>query len=566
MVASPSPQNIENNVIQVVKGLIEDGKYLDSLPELGMYAHLCELLLEFMPSAPDRATRNEMLKGLRRMPANKPFDDLLKRGFDPQPEKKRPSQHPQEETTDRASFPQLEFGILDPSLAKDASPWLDEFIKFSRKWSPRSPDIHHIGVGLWLQSTISLGRVAAVDGGVILPSLYIQLIAPSSVWAKTTVARNGRGVLKALDLEWMVPVDRASPEKFLSSMSGTIPKNYGDLMQSQQEEIRKEIAMSGKRSWYYSEFRGMLKDISQERGRNAEFKEILLQMADGERYRIDTHSRGREEIARPYLALLATMTPDCMKIYEKRGMSALWTDGFYPRMLFACTLFEIKKTKQDLKMQRRPNETVFYPESLLAPLRQVHQDLGMPDCAITEVLDEEGKGMGTYRAERAEYQIKRMYMTVEAKEALDDYGDALLLAVQDEQYVQVQAWYARLRDKCLQIATSFGLLQNSSKIELKHIARSQQLCELFRESLHKLVAYLNDVNVVAKVSPEQKILDLLVQKGPLTARDIRHYTNSDSIDTQKRLDALVREGEIISSKEGKKTVYCIIHEEDDQVE
>src|SRR5437763_2339916 len=140
MVASPSSRNIEDNVIQIVKGLIEDGEYLDPLPELGIYAQLCELLLEFIPSAPDRATREEMLKGLRRLPGNKPFDDLLKRRFDPQPEKKRPSQHPQGQTTDTAAFPQLDFGILDPSLAKDASPWLDEFMQFSRKWSPRSPD------------------------------------------------------------------------------------------------------------------------------------------------------------------------------------------------------------------------------------------------------------------------------------------------------------------------------------------------------------------------------------------------------------------------------------------
>jgi len=425
-------QEIENHVIQLIKALIEDGKYLSPLPELGPYTQVCQVLVEGMPKAPDRAARDGILKAIRRMPGTKSFDDLLKRGFDPQPPQKQSSQHPQEEITDTGIPPRLEFGVLDPSLAKDASPWLDEFVKFSRKWSPRSPDIHHIGVGLWLQSTISLGRVAAVDGGLILPSLYIQLIAPSSVWAKTTVARNGRGVLKALGLEWMVPIDRASPEKFLSSMSGTIPRNYSELTEEQQEEIRKEAAMSGKRAWYYSEFRGMLKDISYEKGRNADFKEILLQMADGERYRSDTHSRGREEIERPYLALLATMTPDCMKIYEKRAMSVLWTDGFYPRMLFACTLFEIKKTKDDLKKQRRPNETVVYPETILAPLQRVHQSLAIPDCTIIEVMDGRGKPTGTYRAEKQEYQIKLIYMTSEAKEALDDYGDALLLAVQGE--------------------------------------------------------------------------------------------------------------------------------------
>ena len=559
---APEPfQGIERNVLKVVKTLLEEGDYRDPLPELGKYAFICKALLKSMPTTSDKAVRHEMLKGLRRLPAHKSFDDLLKRGFDAQPVHEQPAQHPQEETTAPAIIcPPLEFGLLDPVLGRDASPWLDAFVAFSREWSPRSPDIHHIGVGLWLQSTISLGRVVAVDGGEIQPSLYIQLVAPSSVWAKTTTARNGRGVLTALGLEWMVPVDRASPEKFLSSMAGTIPKNYGELTVEQQEEIRNEAAMSGKRAWYYSEFRGMLKDISQERGRNAEFKEILLQMADGERYRTDTHTRGREEISRPYLTLLATMTPDCMKIYEKQETSVLWTDGFYPRMLFACTLFDIKKTREDLRKQRRPNDTVSYPESLLAPLRKVHQDLGMPHCMITEIVDPQGKRTGNYKAERDEYQTRHIYMTADAKAALDDYGDALLLAVQAAQYVQVQAWYARLRDKCLQIATSFAIMQSCSNIELKHIARAQQLCEMFRESLHKLVAYLNEGK---KPSLEEKILNLLEKKGSLTAREVTQYTNSDTASVQKRLDWLTREGEIGAAKEGKKTTYYIVHEKGD---
>ena len=84
---------------------------------------------------------------------------------------------------------------------------------------------------------------------------------------------------------------------------------------------------------------------------------------------------------------------------------------------------------------------------------------------------------------------------------------------------------------------------------------------MFRESLHKLVAYLNDGKAVAREALEGKILNLLEKKGPLTRREIAQRTHFDGDTVRKKLEGLVKDGDITATRQGKKTVYCIIHEE-----
>ena len=45
--------------------------------------------------------------------------------------------------------------ILPLSLGSDACPWLDEYIDFSRYWSPRSYDGYHEAIGLFVLSTVA---------------------------------------------------------------------------------------------------------------------------------------------------------------------------------------------------------------------------------------------------------------------------------------------------------------------------------------------------------------------------------------------------------------------------
>jgi Protein of unknown function (DUF3987) len=558
----PSSQNIEDNVIQIVKDLIETGKYLNSLPELGLYAHLCQLLLEFLPEAPDKAIRYEMLNALRRMPVNKLFDDLLKHGFDP------PAEAPElvlEVRDDEDTIPPLEYSILDPALARGACPWLDdEYVPFSQKWSPRAPEIHHIGCGLWSLSTLAMRRVAAKEGRTIQPTpLYIQLVAPSSVWGKTTTARIAVDLLEKLDLGWTLSPNMITPEKFLKNLAGTsVPENYELLDEGQKETVRLKLAHSGQRGWYYSEFGQLLREMADNRGRNALFKAILLRMDDCElTSRYDTVGRDLEEIQLPYLTLLGTMTPDCMRPYSGSESSS-WGDGFYARFAFCCVPLNRKKTQQDLEKEEFPSDEGSFPAQILQPLRDFHTRLRLNSCEIEPIEDEKGK-VDTYRIIREpieQYPITVLSLHPSARKALNDYGNALALRAQDDELAQFRSYYSRLRDKTLRMATLFAALQESSCIEIRHIARAQQIAEQFRQSIHQLAAHLSRQESTQQPrSLDDKIMKVLTDKNvPLTAREVSQcIRNLDTQEARSRLDALELSGVLKKEEQGRTSRYFI---------
>ena len=118
---------------------------------------------------------------------------------------------------DTIEAPPLAYGIVDPAYARGGAPWLDSaYIPFSKKWSPRGTDLHYIGCALWVLSTIAMRRVAVQDGRSIQHTpLYVQLVAPSFVWGKTTTARIATDLLDKLDLSWTVCSGQITPENFL---------------------------------------------------------------------------------------------------------------------------------------------------------------------------------------------------------------------------------------------------------------------------------------------------------------------------------------------------------------
>ena len=50
--------------------------------------------------------------------------------------------------------------FLPEELGADAALWLDLYIQFSKKWSPRSFDGYHEACGLFILATIAARRVA----------------------------------------------------------------------------------------------------------------------------------------------------------------------------------------------------------------------------------------------------------------------------------------------------------------------------------------------------------------------------------------------------------------------
>ena len=76
---------------------------------------------------------------------------------------------------------------LTEDIGINACPWLDDYISFSRKWSPISYDGNHEAVGLFLLSTVAARRVAYSFGKAGYTNLYVAMVGRTSIHAKNSL-------------------------------------------------------------------------------------------------------------------------------------------------------------------------------------------------------------------------------------------------------------------------------------------------------------------------------------------------------------------------------------------
>lgn len=112
---------------------------------------------------------------------------------------------------------------LPPELGTDASPWLDEYIAFSRTWSPRSHDGFHEGSGLWLLSTIAARRVLVPYGRARYTNLYIVLAGRTTLHAKSSATEIARDTLHACHLDYLLAPDEATPQSLIRALAAVHP-------------------------------------------------------------------------------------------------------------------------------------------------------------------------------------------------------------------------------------------------------------------------------------------------------------------------------------------------------
>ena len=138
---------------------------------------------------------------------------------------------------------------VDPVLARAGCPWLGHYTLFSTKWSPRAFAGFHEDIALWLLSTVAARRVFVHCGPRHFTNLYIALVARTSVWAKSTTVDIGIATLRAAGLDWLLASDDATPQKFISDLTLTVPRDYDLLDDEAQERARLRLSFAGKRGW-----------------------------------------------------------------------------------------------------------------------------------------------------------------------------------------------------------------------------------------------------------------------------------------------------------------------------
>ena len=125
--------------------------------------------------------------------------------------------------------------------------------------------------------------------------------------------------------------------------------------------------------WSYDEFGGKIQSMMREGSTMASFRGMFRKLDDcPDFYEHDTVGRGTTHVDRPYLALLASMTPADMEPFARRG-GALWRDGFFARFAFVAPGPDAQPS-----YGRFPEGVQTLPADLVRTLRQWHDRLGVP--------------------------------------------------------------------------------------------------------------------------------------------------------------------------------------------
>jgi hypothetical protein len=453
-----------------------------------------------------------------------------------------------EKNINLGEYPPLPPSVKLPDhLAANACPWLDAYIAFSGKWSPRAYTGFHESCGLWLLSTVAARRVMIQLGKPRFTSLYIILAGRTSVHAKSTTAEVAIATLRQAGLDWLLVADNTTPQKFIKDMNTCLPDGYDAMSDEQKARMVLRLVMAGQRGWFYDEFGMVIAAMMRDGGFMADFRGILRRFDDTpESYEYGTIGRGSSVVERPYLALLANLTPADLRPFARRG-AALWGDGFLARFVLASP------PEGSRRRNRLPREKRIIPAELTNPLRRWHERLGIPKASIQEKSAEKGEPASRQvSVQPAAAQV--LEIRPEVYEAFYAYDDAMSEIMLQSDNTDLDGNYARHAEKALRISALLASMSGSERVSIQHWARAQQVAELWRADLHELYRQVNESQPSQAHENEERVLRVIEKQGRATRRVIRQYTRLTADEIERMLRSLVYAG-LVEEIPGEKTTY-----------
>ena len=444
---------------------------------------------------------------------------------------------------------------LKETLADEAAPWLEEYVAHSWRWSPRAAPGFHRAVGLWILSTIAARRIKVEMGSPIYPTLFMAMVARSTLYAKTTTAKIGIDAVRQAGCGYLLASDRSTPQALLRSMGGYVPPDYGSRTPEAQETIAKRVSFAAQRGWYFEEWGGLLNQMTRKDSPMAEFHGLLRVLDDGyDDFESETIQRGIDHVDNPYLALLASATPHDLSRFLTPG-AAWWHDGFWPRFALIVPLPE------DLpSMARRPLGTAKLPGKLVEPLHTWHMRLGLPQVSIEPAVSASGKPTGDWNATISALPCQALEMAPDVKEAYDVYNESLLqLVINGDAPQDLEACYGRLHDKALRIAMLLTSFAGQTRLTLPYWAYAQQVAESWRTMLHQAVAMASEgVPLGREEQLEQKIESQLARYEKMTSRDLhRHIKGFSSREINTSVQSMIQAGRVAEEDTAKTKFYSL---------
>jgi hypothetical protein len=341
-------------------------------------------------------------------------------------------------------------------------------------------------------------------------------------------------------LSFLLLPEELTPQKMVQLMSDRLPEEFKKSSPTQKEKILQAYAFAGQRGWFYDEYGANLENMVKSSGPYGEFHGLLRKLNNTEEpYTKATLVRGIEEIPKPYLSLLGSLTPSDIANIAVRN-SKFWGDGYLARMVLASPPAGL------VKGGRFPEGMMEIDESLLQPIRDWHSRLGIPK--MSEV---DGRAV-----QDTSKSVSMIGFSAESWEAYYRYGDALKEIMQDINIADLDGSYTRFPEKALRIAALFASFGGFTVINLNHWAKAQAITERWRVDLHSLYKQVNSAKTVSpKWTNSQRVLNVIQSRIYPTSREIQQSAGLSSQVVAEVLDMLTHTGKVISEKEGKTIRY-----------
>lgn len=433
----------------------------------------------------------------------------------------------------------------------DACPWLDEYVEFSRIWSPESFDGYHEACGLAVLSIAAAGRVVFNMSGLRKTNLNILLVGRTSIYAKSTVSKIAKDLLVEAGLDWLLAPDETTPQKLIEDMSSVkLPDNFAMMNDEEQLKTTNRMRMSGQRGWIVDEFGDRISAMMQPDNCMSGIKG-LIRTLDGAplKYEYATIGRGLNLITNPYLPILGNITIADLSPYAKRG-NTLWGDGFFAR--FATPTPPI----DSFNSGRFPNKERIFPKSLVSPIVDWNIRLGLPQYKI------EGPN-GNQILKIKSIPQENLRISDKVSDAFNEYHEGLRWLIWKNENDDLDGNYARLPEKALRIAALFASLANSDSILLKHWAKAQSITERWRVGLHEMYEQLSSGNqdqatkYIKDLPVEDQILRAISKNVMPTKREISQFTGFDYDIVEPGLKKLISDGNVLAIQQGKTTKFYL---------
>lgn len=353
---------------------------------------------------------------------------------------------------------------IDPGLDRDAAVWVDYFVDYAKRVSPRTPDLFHVANGLWLVSLAVARRVVLrLSHKDVFPNLAILQVAPTTLYAKSTGMNVPRFLAASMMRHLLLP-GAMTPEEMYSELAGHQPTQIEDL-----ETWNLGRAYAGQRGVCLDEassvFTGLKRDY------NVGMNELLCRLYDCIDYDArQTRGLGRIVVRDAYWSFLGATTPWHLR---QADVESLWHTGLWPRFL----LLTPPEGPIWATIQR---DRVDVPAEVTVRLKRLLEE-DLPESKYNEAPTAVGMGLGEGVFDAwTRYCEATMHTMIAPPSTVDG---------------RLYGVYGRLPEHALKISMLLAALEwngnGAPVIEKRHWAWAQGFAEQCRASAHRLPGLLD---------------------------------------------------------------------------